>query len=168
MVAIDITDFSTQLLIGLASVVSGAISAIVTYYLGVLKAKRDLQFEYDKKLHDERLAAYKGLWKLFEPLAKYSPPSTITYKTVRDLSANMRQWYYETGGIFLSTDARVRYFAVQDAIKEILDKRNSAQDADPLKREQIKMVFDKGSELRTIITKDLRSRARAVFSGEQY
>ncbi len=68
--------------VGIISVIAGLISAILTYFLGVLRTKRDLLIEYDKKILEERLMAYRELWKLFLPFARYQPPK-ITYLTLK-------------------------------------------------------------------------------------
>ena len=150
-----------EVLIVLISSISVIVSTLATYFFGVLKARRDLELEYDKNLRDKRLDAYKELWKLLQPLAKYSPPGTVTYWTIYDLSVNLRKWYFEVGGIFLSSNSRDKYFTVQDEIKAI--QEHSRPDKEVLPDKHVRVITSKSSELRTSLATDLGSRAKAMF-----
>lgn len=158
-------DVPLEVLIALISAISVIVSTLATYFFGVLKAKRDLELEYDKNLRDKRLDAYKELWKLFQPMAKYSPPRTVTYWTINELSVNLRTWYFEVGGIFLSSNSRDKYFAVQDEIKAVLGRSQPQRYHEALPWKYWQAVFSKSSELRTSLAMDLGSRAKAMFGG---
>jgi hypothetical protein len=159
------TNVPVQVLIALISSISVVVSALATYFFGVLKARRDLELQYDKNLRDKRLDAYKELWKLFQPMAKYSPPRTVTYWTINELSVNLRIWYFEVGGIFLSSNSRDKYFAVQDEIRAALGRSQPQQYNEVLPHKYWQAIFSKSSELRTSLAMDLGSRAKAMFGG---
>src|SRR5713101_8317869 len=93
----------------LTGLISGAITAVVTYFATLSKARLELTIEYDKGLRENRLAAYQELWKRLKPLAPYSPEKPITHDVVKDTSEKMRDWYFEVGGIFLSSESRGPY-----------------------------------------------------------
>ncbi len=106
-------------------VVSGfgaVLLAIVTFFLGRRaereKVRDQLSVAYDQELRKERLRAYRALWKTLEPFALYAPPP-LQYRQLADVSRELREWYFKTGGIFLSRDARDRYFALLWAIEQI-------------------------------------------------
>src|SRR5215467_5409672 len=108
----------------LTGLISGAITAVVTYFATFAKARLDLTIEYDKELRQARLTAYKELWKLMKPLARYSPETAITYQIVKDTSASMRDWYFDSGGIYLSRESRGPYFDLKKAMQAIIDNRH--------------------------------------------
>ena len=87
---------SLSLITGL---VSGLISAVITFFVTRAKVRLDLTAEYDRKLHSERLDAYRELFKRLKPLARYSPESRLTYKIIKDTSEDLRDWYFDIGGI---------------------------------------------------------------------
>ncbi len=83
--------------------------------------------EYDKELHNERLRVYKLLWPKLKPLARYSRENSITYQVIKDTSEQMRDWYFDTGGIYLSAKSRGPYFDLKDLMQKMIDKIKEAQ-----------------------------------------
>jgi hypothetical protein len=166
-----------EILIAIISSITAGISVIATYFFGVLNEKRNYNFrllnekrnfelEYDKKMIDERLDAYKKLWKLFLPLAKYSPHEDTTYSTLKNLSTSMSKWYYEeSGGIFLAINSRKEYFATQDELTGALKNINNF--SEKINTDLRDMLYDKASSLRTKLTEDLGSRANSLFVNDK-
>ena len=107
----------------LAGSVSAVISAVVTYIVTRLKVRLDLMVEYDKKLRAERLDAYKELWKLLKPLARFSPAMPLTYQIIQSTSESMRDWYFDVGGIYLSRESRKPYFDLKESLQDIIDNK---------------------------------------------
>jgi hypothetical protein len=70
----------------------------------------------------------------------------------------MRDWYFDTGGIYLSADARDAYFGVQKAVQEVL----AAGAAGPLDDPTYDRVRACCSTLRTELAEDLLSRRAAL------
>jgi hypothetical protein len=140
----------------------GAVGSYIGLYW---KVKKELEALYDKDLRTKRLNAYTELWKLLQPLAKYSWPIPVTAASLENLSADLRKWFFEVGGLFLSERTRKEYFALQNALtikiancKEHLDRELS--DADFL------AIRTKGSQLRTSTTVDVGSRKRPLIPDE--
>ena len=126
---------NSTLLSLLTGIVSGAITAVVTYFATLSKARLELSIEYDKELHKNRLTAYKELWPKLKPLARYSVEEPITYQVVKDTSEKMRDWYFDVGGIFLSRESRKPYFALKEVMQRIIDDNDLQKSPDrPLNR----------------------------------
>ncbi len=143
----------------LTGLISGAITAVVTYFATFSKARLELTIEYDKELRKNRLDAYKELWKRLKPLARYSPEKPLTYQIVKETSENLRDWYFDTGGIFLSRESREPYFALKKAIQDIIDRPELQKDKDaPLGAEWLKPLFDQGRVLREGLSNDIGTR----------
>ena len=103
---VEITDLLTNdtVLVAIISLLSGI---VLTYVGAIVKFRRDLQSKYDIDLRNKRIKAYKLLWQLLEPLAYYSPATLVTYGIIQEMSEKMREWYYKTGGMFLSESSRM-------------------------------------------------------------
>lgn len=143
----------------LAGLVSGAITAVVTYFATLSKARLDLAIVYDRELRESRLAAYKELWKRLKPLARYSPETPVTYQIVKETSESMRDWYFDLGGIFLSRESREPYFTLKRMMQKILDdsKLQEARDH-PLGAEWLQPLLDQGTALREALSDDIGTR----------
>lgn len=142
------------------SIVVGALSALVaggaTFITTRWQLRRQFDFEYDRQLRERRLTAYEELWRLLEVLSLYDR-DPITVDQVRSLSARLTRWYYQTGGVVLSTQTRNAYFPLQNIAAAAghlpmpnefrLDQRTM----DDLKR--------RASRLRTALTMDVGTRA---------
>lgn len=142
----------------LVNPVLGALLGVIGTYLGLYwRVRQELEADYDKDLRSDRMDAYKALWKATQPLAKYSPPAPVTPAVLRLLSIDLRIWYFETGGIFLSRAARAAYFSLQDALTERIAAGDKDQ-ARPLSEKDFEMIRKLGSQLRRVMTGDVGSR----------
>ena len=72
----------------------------------ILKGKKDLEIKYDVDLKDKRIGYYQNLLKNLKPLALDSPSSFVTYGTLIKISENLKEWYYNMGGLFLTHTSR--------------------------------------------------------------
>jgi hypothetical protein len=90
-------------------------------------------------------------------LAKYARPEPVTASRLRKLAEELRGWYFEVGGLFLSDDSRDRYFDLQDAIVDELKKKRDDENQE-LDHASFEAIRKKGSTLRTSLSSDLRSR----------
>jgi hypothetical protein len=81
---------------------------------------QSLAVGYAKDLRDKRMDAYRLLWNKLEVLALYQPKADLTYSELETLAAELREWYFSSGGLLLSTASRNAYFACQDALVEVL------------------------------------------------
>ena len=136
--------------------------ALITAGIGVVtgvvatayKSRKDLEVQYDIKLREERLVAYNALWKELDRLAYYSPPQALTYGVAKELSAALRTWYFEVGGLLLSTSTREPYFDLQRALKEVIESGGVDHEEVP----DARALKQLGSRLRTSTTDDVATR----------
>ena len=99
------------------------ITAIVAYRQGANRVTQDLQIEYDKDLRVRRIRAYGALPQKLRPLARYPQLEPLTHDRTLELTRSLSDWYFDAGGLFLSTTARDQYFALQDSLKIVLQKQ---------------------------------------------
>jgi hypothetical protein len=149
----------------LTGLISGAITAVVTYYSTYARARLDLTVEYDKDLRTSRLQTYKDLWRRLKPLARYTAERPLSYRIAKDTSEDMRNWYFDVGGIYLSRESRGPYFAVKKALQQIIDDRDLAQRPDDGVDPQVaKRVYRKGTALREELSNDIGTRRQSFLS----
>ena len=151
----------------------GAIAALITFVFGVLgtyvTTRRNLDLQYDAELRRDRLDAYKALWKEFKPLQKYAQTSVMRVRTrhyVGKLSGKLKDWYFDTVGVFLSYEARRDYFAVQEALDGIRDEELSDSVHEELSDAEYDLLRVRASRLRTTLTRDVGTRKTFKFRGD--
>ena len=144
----------------IAIVVAAAIGALAGILTTSWKTRKDLESQYDIDLRKQRIDAYRVLWKDLEPLAYYSPPSALTYGGLRELSENLRRWYFLDGGLFLSERTRPPYFHLQQALTRLpaAPEREAHINVDD---ESVAIVKALASRLRTSTTEDVATRVRS-------
>jgi pimeloyl-ACP methyl ester carboxylesterase len=143
-------DTAVALLIpALIGLVTGAVA---TAY----KSRKDLEVQYDIKLREERIHAYKRLWKELDRLAYYAPEQPLIYGVAHDLATALRAWYFGIGGLLMSARTREPYFDLQRALKSVGEAR-AGQDGE-LPRATGDALKQLGSRLRTSTTDDVATR----------
>lgn len=138
-------------------VAGGLVGMMATYVSAKQKFREDLQAKYDETLHNTRIKTYQQLWGRLDVLAKYARPEVVTPDRLRQLAAELRKWYFETGGLFLTDSSRDAYFALQDAIVAEL-KKKQPPDTKLDDTAAFETIRETGSDLRTALATDLRSR----------
>ena len=147
----------------ITGLISGLVSAVITFFVTRAKVRLDLTAEYDRKLRSERLDAYRELFKRLKPLARYSPEKPLTYKIIKDTSEDLRDWYFDIGGIYLSKESRTPYFDLKGLMQAIIDNEKFKDDpkSDEVRREfeeLIGQVLAEGKSLREYLTNDIGTR----------
>ena len=110
--------------------------------------------EIDLDLRKRRIEVYKELWEYTAILPKWPRAEDVSYEKLRELSENLRDWYFKKGGMYLSRKAHaLGYSPLQDALAEILE-----QNSGELSEKYYDFIRDKCSNLRTKLTEDIESR----------
>jgi hypothetical protein len=139
-------------LIGLAT------GAAATAY----KSRKDLEVQYDIKLREERIAAYKELWKELDRLAYYAAERPLTYGVAKELATALRTWYFDIGGLLMSAGTREPYFDVQRALKAVTDSGGEFDTTLP--DDTAAALKQLGSRLRTSTTDDVATRVDSLLT----
>jgi hypothetical protein len=138
---------------------AGFVSAVVTYFSTRAKTRLELAVEYDKKLQDSRLEAYKKLWAMLEPLARFGRDKTVTHEDLRGISDRSRAWYFREGGIYLTRASRGPYFRWKELMQPLLDNNQFAdQPKAPIPETELDEVISAGSTLRTSLSDDIGTK----------
>ena len=143
--------------------VSGLISAVITFFVTRAKVRLDLTAEYDRKLRSERLDAYRELFKRMKPLARYSAEKPLTYKIIKETSEDLRDWYFDVGGVYLSKDSREPYFELKTLMQKIIDNeefKTEMTDEKVVKHfdRLVMQVVEEGKLVREYLTNDIGTR----------
>jgi hypothetical protein len=152
---------------------SELVSALLAFSLGSLgtylttqwKVRAELEGEYDQSLRDARIRVYQKLWASLQPLAKYARPGPVTHQAIHQLSAELRTWYFEKGGLYFSDKARDAYFTLQHALAEVQSHRPATV---AIQTELDDATFEKlrqqGSALRSAMAADVGTRRTALLA----
>jgi hypothetical protein len=148
----------TTLSVSLVTALVGAALASIGTYVA---ARRDLQLKFDDSLRDLRISRYEELWKALKPLAKYGRTTVLSHEQIADLIAALTTWYFDTGGLVLSSEAREDYFVLQDGLEFALARPPGELNADD---DEFLRVL--ASRLRTAMTRDVGTRRTFIFRGD--
>jgi hypothetical protein len=155
----------TQIVAAVLALLGTVVTVVVTALVTRARVRRDLESEYDISLRGERLAAYRELWRALQPLAKYSRPAPVTYRLLGRLLTELRAWYFQTGGLFLSTGSRDAYFALMDELRERLLRR-PVDTSSELEFHHFERLRQLGSDLRSAMVEDVQTRRGSVLARE--
>ena len=133
----------------LSAIVAGSISLVVSTVVAVWAQRKKLESDYDANLRTERLAEYRILWKITEPIGWYGKHE-ITTKTAKKLLSDLDHWYFENGGGLLLSDVSYKSF---EELLQALD----GYDGVPNHLRPI------GSKLRTSLAYDIGGRKRPLL-----
>jgi hypothetical protein len=152
-------------LVSFLTLVGGAVVSGVLTYVGT---RRKLVLDYDADLRQRRISVYTDLWSRLEPLAKYAADASFSEAEAKKLAESLRAWYFDKGGLFLSTAARGDCFALQDVLRHLTTggwgwEAPDRQNLTPAAREHLRTY---GSRLRTSLTRDVGTRTRPRMQGD--
>jgi hypothetical protein len=143
-----------------AALVGGVVSIVVSFAASAFTYRTKV----DETLRDKRLTLYKALWQKTGLLPKWPRRADLTYEQLQEFSQELRNWYFDEGGIFLSEKARNTYGKLQDTIGAVLSPapKGIVRQRD---KDDYEIVRAKCSDLRSQLARDLLSRrgARSWF-----
>jgi hypothetical protein len=142
-------------------VVSSLIGGAVAYVGAVINSRLAMRAHIDQSLRQDRIGVYKDLWRRTGLLPQWPKSTDVTYAKLADFSRDLRHWYFNEGGIYLSGDARAAYGKVQETVSAVLQGGGDGKISD----EQYEQIRQMCSTLRTELTKDLLSRRRVFIFG---
>jgi hypothetical protein len=147
---------------GLELLIPALIGLVTGAAATAYKSRKDLEVQYDIKLREERIEAYKALWKELDRLAYYAPEKPLTYAIAHELATALRTWYFDVGGLLMSERTREPYFDLQRALKAVGDARTGADEALPRRTgDALKKL---GSRVRTSTTDDVATRVGPLLT----
>jgi len=111
----------------------------------------------DGELRTKRLTVYPPLWMATSAVSRW-PRAKLSRAGLKQLHDDLRSWYFETGGLFLSARARARYGDVQELIEALLLR--ASEPAYLLVEDRYTDLMHTVSSLRTALTEDLDTRRR--------
>lgn len=130
------------------------------------KKMLELKSEIDLDLRERREKPYRELWDKTRLLPKWPRSDNVTYEKLDQFRKELRDWYFDGGGIYLSADSMDAYRDLQETIRAVIDpdKGKTSQAIRPEERirtEDYDAIRDRCSGLRSEMTNDLVSRRAA-------
>jgi hypothetical protein len=114
----------------------------------------DVGAQVDLDLRNKREAPYLQLWRLTRILPRWPRAEGVTYARLVERSTELQGWFFDGGGLYLSTEARAAYGKVQDALNRRTEESGVISD------DEYDEIVDLFSSLRRELTQDLLSRTR--------
>ena len=139
---------------------SAVVLAALATWLGKVWADRIAQTQkllqdIDVDLRKRRIDVYQELWKSTALLPKWPRHEGVTYERLRQFSEELRAWYFDKGGMYLSRSTHDgAYGPLQDALAELLQAHKSG----PISDEHYEAVRRRCSTLRGALADDIESR----------
>lgn len=152
---------SDDVLLPIVTGVTGLVTGIIasSWRYGV-----ELAIRYDIELRTKRLEAYAQLWSLLQPLAFHAATDSLTRTSVRDLSGQLLDWYFDVGGLYLARATQRRFLALQDALtRAVGEGGDGVLDAATLQE-----IRQASSALRTKMTRDVLSRRGSLLGRDRF
>jgi hypothetical protein len=147
----------------LPAVVAVLVALISAVFGSVVRGAVDARIKTDEGLRTQRLEAYPPLWRLTGTLSQW-PRTHPTWSDVGKIHTELRNWYYNVGGMFLSERSRDLYLDVQRLAAQLLEYRSEAMDA-KVSDAEYESLRETCSLLRTYLALDLETRrARSVWN----
>ena len=136
-------------------IVAALIGLVVGAAGAWVKAVLAIRAKVNEELRALRLAAYPPVYRLSAALS-FWPPAELTGDELLDLNLRLRDWYFSTGGLFLSENSRTRYGELKQLICAHLDAMEDRSATVP--RWAYQDLADTCSAFRTALTEDLETR----------
>lgn len=111
----------------------------------------------DTDLRTRRIPVYAELWEMTGLLPMWPWNTELEYEALHQLTGELRDWYFRTGGMYLSTSARDAYFEVQKSINGVIQSGGNGRIDD----DEYKAIRERCSALRTELAEDILSRKEA-------
>ena len=140
--------------------VGGLVGAVVAAVGAWLQSWIGAKIKIDEGLRAKREADYLKLWTLTRLVPKYPRASDVTYGKLGKFSRDMRDWYFDGGGLYLSHQARRAYGEVQDALQSMIREGADV----PFRDDEYDLLQARCSRLPAELTSDLLSRERSALS----
>jgi len=148
----------------IAALASAKFGGLLAYLTMSVKVRKDLVAKYDMDLRNRRIEVYQELWKYLQPLAMYSRSKLFSKAVALQLHNDLRTWYFEVGGIFLSESTRDSYFNLQEKLREIEENQEISDDNNEIP--DFESLRKLGSTLRTAMARDVGTRSKGSFRYE--
>lgn len=137
-----------------------AIAGIAAATLGAtVKGFLDRRAATDEELRSVRVEAYPPVWRLTSALS-FRPGARLTYWELRSLDGELHDWYYGTGGLYLSENARARFGDLRNLIRARLKNMDGEEAVPGFVYEDLR---DASSSFRTSLAEDLETRRKRAF-----
>lgn len=156
-----------KITIDIFSAIGGAILTAIVFMVKNAVSQRT---KIDETVLIERRELYKKLWEKTKLLPKWPKATNVTYEKLHTLSEELRDWYFNEGGIYLSAEARQAYEHVQSSLCQAVEanqNKEAATIAATITDSEYKQIRSFCSALRSELTQDLQSRKRAFLIGNQ-
>lgn len=139
------------------TILLASIGAILVAAVGaVIGAAVNSRAKIDEGLREQRLQVYPQLWAHTSIVSRW-PRTGATWLDLAAVHGMLRQWYYGTGGLFMSERSRDLYGDAQILMGWLVAGREDS--AEQMTGREYEYMMYRCSALRTALTQDLETRS---------
>lgn len=110
-----------------SNVIAGIAGIVVASSVALVKGAIASRGRENEELRTLRLKVYPDVWRLTSMVPRW-PQADPTYRDLWHLHLELRTWYYDSGGLYLSENARTRYGEMQELLDAYLVGRDRADE----------------------------------------
>ncbi|MCC6411163.1 MAG: hypothetical protein IT270_05870 [Saprospiraceae bacterium] len=141
----------------LTTIIAGGVG----YFTAWLKYFADAEKSISDELWKLRKEKYQLLWVILKKMPKWPARKDFTFQNLRTLSDEMKDWYFEEGGMLLTTESVLAYRLLQERMAAYYEREQELEKL--MDKNDYYIIINLCSKLRTQLTRDLLSRKR-LFS----
>lgn len=142
-------------LVALGGVIVGAIiSAIATWRI----ATATIAAAHEGEKYRQRLAAYQSLWSQTQRIRRTPEDDDRSIVALKQTLDQLDAWYFQTGGLLLTDDARKSYFALLGLIQERLSLGPME-----VSENDYSKIFQAATDLRRVTATEVLGRTQNDF-----
>jgi hypothetical protein len=138
------------------ALVTAATAIVTAFATALINSWLQTREQTAESLRQLRLDHYPAVWKLTSQVSIW-PRQQLSSHDVMRLHRDLRAWYYNDGGLYLSENARERYGHLQEGIAAYVDSRTSSADIAPA---DYGHMMELASDFRHGLTEDLETRRK--------
>jgi hypothetical protein len=143
------------------TVIPALVGAAVSFAGALITSAVAARSRIDDQLRSTRIHVYKPLWRATKRLPKWPRATGVTRGDMYQLSVELRDWYFDMAGMYLSNRSMRAYRELQGEITLVA----KPDDKTALTDLEYDKVRDACSHMRSELTADLVSRSRGLVFG---
>lgn len=146
------------------TLVTAVVAAVTTALLAALKGHLSSRAAVATEVRERRFDCYPQLWKMTSSISIW-PRTDVTFGNLERLHLALRRWYYESGGLYMSENARDRYGELQKLLAGMLANQGTGHSGaqDRLSEAAYGDLEDTCSALRGALAEDLETRTQRTM-----
>ncbi|MGD9367361.1 MAG: hypothetical protein PVH87_16805 [Desulfobacteraceae bacterium] len=141
------------------ALISGLVGSLIGVLVTMWQVRKQFEASAELQRRENRIPVMQKLWEQMRPFSFFGKPQNERKELLSKISNDLTQWYYKTGGLYLSETSQKYYVRFQEAIETIIKKyRFSEVNLNKLSHSEFHLLQEEASALRTLTARDCGTR----------